>query len=108
MEIAGGKRDQGKAERHEYQPHGEGQPVGRSEPGADRHEVAQKGPAHERAEEEERRHDRDVGMIVGIHGFAALFLRLPAKEAGLASSSSKLNTGAGQICLLRLKNWPLI
>jgi hypothetical protein len=47
-------------------------------------------------------------MIVGIHGFAALFSSLPAKQARHAFSSSKLNPGAGQICLLRLLTRPLI
>jgi hypothetical protein len=37
-----------------------------------------------------------------------LFSGLPAKQAGHASSSLKLNLGAGQICLLRLLTPPLI
>jgi hypothetical protein len=47
-------------------------------------------------------------MIVGIHRFAALFPAVPAKKAGIAYSSSKLNPGARQICHLRPVTWPLI
>jgi hypothetical protein len=47
-------------------------------------------------------------MIVGIHGFAAPFSRLPATQARHVASSLKLNPGAGQICLLRLLTRPLI